>query len=231
MTNEDPTGGHGVPRRQPRQGVGGSPVGSTLSIVLAVIAVVAGFLILRNITDDDDGGAGTGADASADTVASSSTVDATGTTVAAPTTTVFVPVTDGATVVVANANTIGGSAGRMSKTLEAEGFTMGTPINANETLDDSVVYYDNSVAAAQAVAESVAVLMGDLTVEPVPTPPPTQDGTMGEGSVLLMLGNNQADKTIEELSGGSADTASTGTSPDPSGSAVGTTAATETTAG
>ena len=31
-----------------------SPVGSTLSIVLAVLAVVAGFLILRAITDDDD---------------------------------------------------------------------------------------------------------------------------------------------------------------------------------
>ena len=41
---------------QPRVGDGGSPVGSTLSIVLAVVAVVAGFLILRAITDDDDGG-------------------------------------------------------------------------------------------------------------------------------------------------------------------------------
>ncbi len=43
-----------MPRRSPRVGDCGSPVGSTLSIVLAVIAVVAGFLILRAITDDDD---------------------------------------------------------------------------------------------------------------------------------------------------------------------------------
>ena len=228
MTNEDPKGGHGVTRRQPRQGVGGSPVGSTLSIVLAVIAVVAGFLILRNITDDDGGD--TGAEASADSVVTSSTIDsAVGTTAAATTTTVFVPVTDGATVVVANANTIGGSAGRMSTALEAEGFTMGTPINATETIDESVVYYDNSVAAAQAVAESVGVVMGGLTVEPVPTPPPTDDGTMGDGSVLVMLGSNQADKTIAELSGEGADAATTGTSPDPSGSAVGTAAAPEST--
>ena len=36
-------------------GVGdsGSPVGSTLSIILAVVAVIAGFLILRALTDDD----------------------------------------------------------------------------------------------------------------------------------------------------------------------------------
>ena len=93
----------------------------------------------------------------------------------------------------ANANTIGGSAGRMTKTLEAAGFTMGDPVNANETLEDSIVYYDTSVAAARAVAESVGVVMGGLVVEAVPTPPPTGDGTMGDGSVLLMLGNNEAD--------------------------------------
>ena len=45
-------------RRSPRAGDSGSPVGSTLSIVLAVIAVIAGFLILRAITDDDDDGGG-----------------------------------------------------------------------------------------------------------------------------------------------------------------------------
>ena len=39
--------------RRPRVGDSGSPVGSTLSIILAVVAVVAGFLILRAITDDD----------------------------------------------------------------------------------------------------------------------------------------------------------------------------------
>jgi hypothetical protein len=217
MTNEDPTGGQGT-RRSPRQGVGGSPVGSTLSIVLAVVAVIAGFLILRNITDDSgsgsaatDGGSGEGVDVV------STTIDPIGVTTVAPTTTVFTPVTEGATVVVANANTVGGSAGRMTKTLEAAGFTMGDPVNASETLDESIVYYDTSVAAARAVAESVGVVMGGLVVEAVPTPPPTGDGTMGEGSVLLMLGNNQADMTLEELTAED-DTASTGTSPDPSGS-------------
>jgi hypothetical protein len=218
MTNEDPTGGQGT-RRSPRQGVGGSPVGSTLSIVLAVVAVIAGFLILRNITDDSDSGGGTAADPASGAAVdnATTTIDPIGNTTIAPTTTVFTPVTEGATVVVANANTIGGSAGRMTKTLEAAGFTMGDPVNANETLEDSIVYYDTSVAAARAVAESVGVVMGGLVVEAVPTPPPTGDGTMGDGSVLLMLGNNEADKTLEELNP-DAGTPSTGTSPDPSGS-------------
>ena len=217
MTNEDPTGGQGT-RRSPRQGVGGSPVGSTLSIVLAVVAVIAGFLILRNITDDNDSGGVASDGASGEAVdVVSTTIDPIGSTTIAPTTTVFTPVTEGATVVVANANTVGGSAGRMTKTLEAAGFTMGDPVNAGETLDESIVYYDTSVAAARAVAESVGVVLGGLVVEAVPTPPPTDDGTMGDGSVLLMLGNNEADKTIEELTAAD-DTTSTGTSPDPSGS-------------
>jgi hypothetical protein len=139
-------------------------------------------------------------------------------------------VTEGATVVVANANTVGGSAGRMSKTLEVVGFTMGEPVNATETLDDSIVYYDTSVAAAQAVAESVGVIMGGVVVEAVPTPPPTGDGTMGDGSVLLMLGNNEADKTLEELNE-EGSTASTGTSPDPSDGATTTATTIATTTG
>lgn len=217
MTNEDPTGGQGT-RRNPRQGVGGSPVGSTLSIVLAVVAVIAGFLILRNITDDNDSGGAAADTGSGDVVdAVATTIDPIGNTTIAPTTTVFTPVTEGATVVVANSNTVGGSAGRMTKTLEVVGFTMGEPVNGTDTLEDSIVYYDTSVAAAQAVAESVGVVMGGLVVEAVPTPPPTADGTMGDGSVLVMLGNNEADKTIEEMNPDAATTA-TGTSPDPSGS-------------
>ncbi len=60
MSNEEGVTGSGVgaTRRSPRQGVGGSPVGSTLSIVLAVVAVIAGFLILRNLTADDSSSAG-----------------------------------------------------------------------------------------------------------------------------------------------------------------------------
>ena len=198
MTTEDPTAGGQPPssgaRRSPRQGVGGSPVGSTLSIVLAVVAVVAGFLILRNITDD--GGSTEGGAAVETTVASTvpDTANATTTTTEPPL------VTAGATVVVANASGVPGSAGRMTDELVAVGFTTATPTNATTSLEESIVYFDPSIAAAQAVADSVARVMGGLVVEAVPTPVPVDGASLGDAGVLLMLGTAQADKTIAELS-------------------------------
>ena len=40
-----------IPRRTSRVGDGSAPVSGALAIVLAVVAVVAGFLILRSISD------------------------------------------------------------------------------------------------------------------------------------------------------------------------------------
>jgi len=207
--------------RSPRQGIGGSPVGSTLSIVLAVVAVIAGFLILRNITDD--GGSGSSVSdipTATDPSSTSTSPDATATSVASATTTTVPFTTEGATVVVANANTVGGSAGRMSTALEVVGFTMGEPLNAAVTLDDSIVQFDGSIASAEAVAESVALALGGVEVEPLPTPPQVEGGDIGGAGVLLLLGNNEADKTLEELGGVAA---ATGSAPAPSGSETTTT--------
>ena len=170
MTNEDPAAsgpGGTPPRKTPRQGIGGSPVGSTLSIVLAVVAVVAGFLILRNITDDDDG-ASSDADGAPTGETTTTTIDlALATTTLVPATTVPPIVTEGATVVVANASGVPGSAGRMSTALGGAGFTMAEATNATSAqLEQSVVYYDPAVAAAQAVAGSVATMMGGLALRP-----------------------------------------------------------------
>ena len=216
MTNEDPAAsgpGGTPPRKSPRQGVGGSPVGSTLSIVLAVVAVVAGFLILRNITDDDDGTSTADDPAAAESTTTTLDVSLVTTTVApAPTTPPIV--TEGATVVVANASGVPGSAGRMSTALGTAGFTMAEATNATSAqLEQSVVYYDPAVAAAQAVAGSVATMMGGLVVEPVPTPPPIEGGALNGSGVVVMLGTAQADKTLEELSTGTAATPETGTAP------------------
>ena len=90
MSNEDAmaggvgaAGAAGRPR-SPRQGVGGSPVGSTLSIVLALLAVVAGFLILKNIKDGTESGATTDGlsqtDGADDTTPDDTAVDDTTTT-------------------------------------------------------------------------------------------------------------------------------------------------------
>jgi hypothetical protein len=197
MTYDDPnepTQPASPPRRSPRQGIGGSPIGSTLSIVLAVVAVVVGFLILRNITDD--GGATDGGTSTDVTVPS--TIDST----IAETTTTTVPelVTQGATVVVANASGVPGSAGRMTTELETAGFTTAQATNATSgPLEQSVVYYDAANAAALDVANSVARVMGGLTVEVVPSPPPIEGGALGDAGVVVMLGTAQADKSLTEL--------------------------------
>lgn len=206
MSNEESAAAYAATRRSPRQGASPSPVGSTLSIVLAVVAVVAGFLILQNLTDGDSGGVSApGGEATGvveettettlpdlvlDPVASSTT-----------TTTTTVPlITSGATVVVANANTVGGSAGAMTKTLELEGFTMADPVNASgPNLIDSIVQYDPAIAGALDVANSVAFVLGGLSVQEVTTPVPTESGSLGDAGVLLLLGDNEAGKTVEEL--------------------------------
>ena len=212
MSNEDPD----APvtptpsRRSPRQGVGGSPMGSTISIVLAVVAVIVGFLILNNITDDGPSG-----DVSAPV---DSVVDSTPDTVLENTTTSTTEppfVTEGATVVVANASGVPGSAGRMSTELATVGFTMAEATNSTQSgLTASIVQYDSSIAAAKAVAESVARSMGGLTVEVVPTPPPVEGGSLNGAGVLVLLGTDEADKTIAQLS---APTAEVTPAPDPSG--------------
>jgi hypothetical protein len=194
MTYEEPTStgssAASGARRPPRQGVGGSPLGSTLSIVLAVVAVVAGFLILDNITGDspDSGGP----------VGSPTT---TAPTVTETTTTTTEPqlVLEGATVVVANASGVTGSAGRMSDELAGVGFTMATATNATNRLEQSVVHADPANAAAQAVAESVARTMGGLAVEPLPSPLPVEGGSIGDAGVLVLLGSAQADRPLAQL--------------------------------
>ena len=205
MSGDDmPVNGGGVTgasRRTPRQGVGGSPVGSTLTIVLAVVAVVVGFLILRNLTDTESAANDGGVDNSLPADSGPTTTFDSGvtTTIEITTTTTTPLVTEGATVVVANGNTIGGSAGRMSDRLAAAGYNMGTPTNAANNINDSIVYYDPSNTAAQGVAESVARSLGNVPVEPVGTPAPTSSGSLDGAGVVLVLGNNEADKTLEQL--------------------------------
>jgi hypothetical protein len=207
MTNEESA--LGASRRTPRQGVGGSPVGSWLTIALAVIAVIIGFLILNNITDDG-GSAGDTNSATGGDSESGAPGEGTGPVVSvdvpvteATTTTTTVPrVTTGASVLVANANTVGGSAGNMTKTLELAGYTLVDPVNASgPNVTESIVYYDEAQAAAQDVANSVARDLGGVEVLVLPTPAPTESGDLGEAGVLVLLGDTEAGKTLEELSG------------------------------
>ncbi len=225
--------GFGANRRTPRQGVGGSPVGSWLSIALAVIALIVGFLILRNITDDGSSSSSvTGGDPAETTTGAEGEVDGTlplvpevPQTTEAPAPTTLPLVTDGASVLVANANTVGGSAGNMSKTLELRGYTVEDPVNASgDNIEASIVYYEGSIAGAQAVAESVARDLGGVEVSVVASPAPTVSGDLGDAGVLVLLGDNEAGRTIEELSGASEDGDAAVAAPEPAGGDVPVTA-------
>lgn len=113
------------------------------------------------------------------------------------------PVREGATVVVANASRVNGAAGRMTERLTAAGYTMGAATNSTAgQIETTVVYYDAANASAQAVAETVRTDLGGepITVEAIPVPPPIE-GALGDATVLVMMGNDTADKTLEELQG------------------------------
>jgi LytR cell envelope-related transcriptional attenuator len=189
----------GQQRRTTRAGEGGAPVSGALTIVLAVIAVVAGFLILRAISDDDgDGASSPGVGTAATTPPAGSTpLDTTTTTTTTPPL-----VTTGAQVQVANASNVNGAAAGMSRALEAVGYTMGEPTNRSEAFgqaETTVIYYNTANPQALAVAESVSRSLGGVTsISELTVPAPTQTGE-ADGDVLVMLGIDKAGKTLEEL--------------------------------
>ncbi len=191
MSNEQPS-------RPKRSGSGASPMGSTLAIVIAIAAVVVGFLILKNIRSDDDG-------VTAPTVPVATTIDPLTTTTlplipAESTTTVFQPQTAGAKVLVANSSRADGVAGVLTTALQGQQFTMGEPTNGlNKELVTKVQYLEGDVAA-QAVAQSVAALMGVATIEPIPTPPALLDPTLlADNTVLVLLADDKAGKTLAQM--------------------------------
>lgn len=185
---------------RPRDAGSAPPVGSTAAVVIAVIAVVAGFLILRSIRSDDTTAA------PAVTTTTLATVESVVSTMAPVTTPTTLPqVFDGATVVVANSSNVNGAAGRLTLALEGKGFTVGTALNAtgaDDNLTVSKIYYDPANPNAQAVATTVAGFMGGIVVVEVPSPVPVEGGALPEGvAVLVMLGADKASQTLDEMGG------------------------------
>jgi len=188
-------------RRSIGKSSGGAPKGSTISIVVAVVAVIMGFVILKNITSDSSGdSAGT----PSETTNPLGTFDPNATTIPLETTTTApAMVYTGATVLVANASGISGTAGQFSKALGQVGFTMATPTNAGGAeakLPVSKVYF---LPGGELVAASVAKSMGGVAVAAMPTPVPIKDEAagLGEATVLVMLGADLAGKALPALAG------------------------------
>jgi hypothetical protein len=129
-----------------------------------------------------------------DTTTSSTTT--TTTTTLPPTTTTIV--TQGAVVLVANATNVGGAASVLTQQLRERTFTVADPTNAagsDEVLDTSKVYFKPD---AEAVARSVAMLMGDIPLARMPIPAPVDGANIGLGDagVLVMLGRDLAGKVV-----------------------------------
>jgi hypothetical protein len=179
--------------RPARPQAGGNGAGqnfnSTLSIVVAVVAVLVGFFILRDINSN---GTSSSSSPSDDT-----SVDA-GTTVpdAAVTSLPAATNTTGFKVLVANASGVPGSAGDVSVALQGLGFIVQPPLNKSDATPKqtlTMVYY---IAGQEANAANIAAALGGVATAPMPDPVPTQTGNMGEASVLVLLGTDLAGKPL-----------------------------------
>jgi hypothetical protein len=176
-------------------------MGSTLAIVIAIAAVVVGILILKNIRSDDNKGS------ASTTLPTFSTVDPlTSTTfppqVTEPQVTVFQPTTAGAKVLVANSSHQNGVAKTLSTALAGNQFTMGEPANGATKEAVTKIQYLTGDPNAQAVAQSIAALMGVATIEPIPTPVSLQDPTLlADNTVVVLLGDDKAGKTLAQMTG------------------------------
>ena len=171
---------------------------------------VAGLVLAACGGGDDD-------DAAATTVVTTVPVTAVPTTLAPqPAATTLPPattapeaafVTEGAVVVVANASGIDGAAGRLTDRLAVAGFTTGAATNTSDTVGQftaTEIHYVPGDADALAVAQSVKTVLGGGSIELVElgSPAPTESGELGGATVLVLMGNDVADRSLEELQGG-----------------------------
>lgn len=189
------------PGRPDRTTANTSPMGSTIAIVVAIVAVLGGFLIMRSIRDTDGSSSGTPATTIPTIDPGASTTVASAVT----TTTAFVPTFVGTKVQVANSAKVGGAAKTLSTALAGQSFQMADPVDGTTELDITKVLYNPSDPAAAAVAQTVAsVLRITEPIEPAVDSLPTSAGTWPDGTgVLVLLGKDKAGKTLEQIAGGS----------------------------
>jgi LytR cell envelope-related transcriptional attenuator len=181
-------------------------MGSTVAIVVTVVAVVLGFLILRKVNDDGSTGSVTPGNTTSTTAVDTSS------TVAFTSTTQPTLQKQGTKVQVANSSNGNGVAGQMTTALIAEGFDTADPTNgtANPKLEVSKIVYNAADPNGLPVANALSVTLGGIVVEQAPAAPPTKEGAFAAGSaVILLLGNDLAGKTIAQIQGAGATTTPT----------------------
>lgn len=172
-----------------------APSSSGIALVVTAVALVLGFLILRQVNSSPD----TSTPAADDTTSTS--LSPSGSSLNESTTSTTQPlVYTGTKVVVANCSSLNGVAGQLSLALGGLGFSMTDAFNGTIKLTTSKVVYNPDDPAALPVANSVARILGGIVVEPASLPLMAGDGTWPAGTaVLVMLGSDYAGKSISEI--------------------------------
>lgn len=173
-----------------------SPTNGTLGAAVAVVALVLGFLILRDVRNDGGAASPVVTTPSEVTLAPGATVDPN-----APTTTLAFSI-DGFKIQVANASGIAGSAGDLTVKLQKQLYVVQPAQNVApgtaKRAKTGVFYLAGCEAAAQNVA---AVLGGNVDIAAMPTPIPVVTASIGEACILIMLGTDLSNKPLAGVVG------------------------------
>lgn len=158
-----------------------------MSIVIAAVALLLGFFILRDIQSNGSSTSG-GDQAVTDTTVADTLVP--------DTTTSTTIVLTAFKVQVANASKVAGSAGQLTVELQGRGYIVQPALNASDITPKqttTVVYF---LPGSEAAAAAIANELGGVATAPMPTPIPTETGKLGEASVLILLGTDVAGKPL-----------------------------------
>jgi LytR cell envelope-related transcriptional attenuator len=196
-------------RGAPRRGDSRAPVTTVVTLAAGAIAVVAGFLVLRSVTNQAVGSNEVASGVAMTTVTtplsttglSASTTTTTTTTTTTATVAPSVSKSD-ATVVVANASGVNRSATAMTADLAADGYTTAPVANSTgPRLERSIIYYLKGDPASLAVARLLAEQIPTARTLPMPERPPL-DRPLKGATVALMLGTDAAGRPLAELQTG-----------------------------
>lgn len=177
-----------------------------MGAVVAVVALILGFLVLRDVSGSS---LSTPDPTPTETVPGGGTLDPNATTTTVPFSTL------GFKLIVANASGVAGSAGAMTLALQNLGFIAPPAVNlapgAAKRQKTGVFYTAGCETNAQRVAE---VLGGNVDIAAMPNPVPTETGNLGDACVLILLGTDLAGKPLKGATGtGQGQVATTTTAP------------------
>ena len=187
--------------RPPSRSSSSAPMGSTVAIVVTAIAVLLAFFILRKVNDS---GATSAVDpGTIETIATTVPGDTSLTTTIPQVTETTTAITKvGTSVQVINCSNQEGVARNMSNALAAEGFTTVAPDTGTINLPVTKIIYNSDDPLALPVAQTVSLLLANAVIEASGPNVPSLAGAWAPGSsVIVLLGDDLAGKTLAQIAG------------------------------